>query len=91
MLNGHSAMAKRDFENATDIAATIDPSYSCFSEARKLLEEVGKNPNAMYKDKQQNIRQAQKSKERIAMVTITAVRDVATVYFQRQKKYLFFW
>ncbi len=91
MLMAHSAIAKRDFEYAADIAATINPSCSCFGEAQKLLKEVKKNVNTMYKTEQQDIRQAREANERIAMATVTAARDIAIAYFKQQENYIFFW
>ncbi len=91
MMSARTAYAKRDFETAADIASTIDPTCSCFSDAKALMAKVKRDTDAVYKDEIAEQRENRKAAERVATATINAARDVAVAYFNKKTDYIFFW
>ena len=91
MIMARAEYAKRNFDKAADIAASIDPSCSCFNSAKALLSSIKKDNDAVYKNEMEANREERKSKERMLTATINAAKDVAIAYFKREKNYLFFW
>ena len=91
MIMARAEYAKRNFDKAADIAASIDPSCSCFNSAKALLSSIKKDNDAVYKNEMEVNREERKSKERMLTATINAAKDVAIAYFKREKNYLFFW
>ena len=86
-----AAYAQRDFEEAANIASSIDATSSCASEAKILLNSIKRSADKQYKDELDTKRQEALSKERVATATIKAARDVAVAYYKRQNNYIFFW
>ncbi|WP_299339345.1 hypothetical protein [uncultured Prevotella sp.] len=91
MIMARAEYAKRNFDKAADIAASIAPSCSCFNSAKALLSSIKKDNDAVYKNGIEANREERKSKERMLTATINAAKDVAIAYFKREKNYLFFW
>lgn len=92
MMIAHAEYAKRNFEKAADIAASVDPSCSCFNSAKSLLSSIKKDNDKEYQNEIENQREELRSRERIATATINAAKDVAVAYFKkRENNYIFFW
>lgn len=91
MMSAQAAYAKRDFETAADLASTIDPTCSCFSDAKALMAKIKRDTDAIYHDEIAEQREKRKSAERIATATINAARDAAVAYYKRKTDYVFFW
>ncbi len=91
MMMARAEYAKRNFDKAADIAASIDPSCSCFNSAKVLLSSIKKDNDIVYNNEIEEYREEMKSKERIATTTINAAKDVAVAYFKRKSNYIFFW
>lgn len=91
MMMAQAEYAKRNFDKAADLAASVDPSCSCFNSAKSLLSSIKKDNDKVYQNEIENQREEQRSRERIATATINAARDVAVAYFKRESNYVFFW
>lgn len=91
MMMARAEYAKRNYDRAADLAASIDPSCSCFSNAKSLLSSIKNSNDAVYQNEINERRESRKSRERVATAAINAARDVAVTYFKRKTNYLFFW
>lgn len=91
MMMARAEYAKRNFERAADLAASVDPTCSCFNSAKSLLASIKKDADIVYQNEFDDRRESLKSKERIATATINAARDVAVAYYKRLPNYIFFW
>lgn len=89
MQTAMAAYSQLDFENAAELASSIDVTSSCASEAKKLLEEIKQSIDKQYNYQIETERQQRMSKERIATLTINAARDVAVEYYKSQNNYIF--
>jgi len=67
MSYARAAYAKRSFEEAADIVSTIDPSCSCFNEAKSLLGSIKQSTDDIYADAKQAELEKIQSEERIAL------------------------
>lgn len=91
MMMAQAEYAKRNFDKAADLAASVDPSCSCFNSAKFLLSSIKKDNDKVYQNEIENQREELRTRERIATATINAARDVAVAYFKRESNYVFFW
>ncbi len=91
MMMAHAEYAKRNFEKAADLAASVDPSCSCFNSAKTLLSSIKKDNDIVYQNEIESQKEEMKSKEKIATATINAAKDIAVAYFKRGSNYVFFW
>jgi len=91
MMMAQAEYAKRNFDKAADLAASVDPSCSCFNSAKFLLSSIKKDNDKVYQNEIENQREKLRTRERIATATINAARDVAVAYFKRESNYVFFW
>lgn len=91
MMMAQAEYAKRNFDKAADLAASVDPSCSCFNSAKSLLSSIKKDNDKVYQNEIENQREELRTRERIATATINAARDVAVAYFKRESNYVFFW
>lgn len=91
MMMAQAEYAKRSFEKAADLAATVDPSSSCYNSAKSLLSSIKKDNDKIYQNEIEKERQEQRTRERITIAKVNAARDVAVAYFKRKSNYIFFW
>lgn len=91
MMMAQAEYAKRNLDKAADLAASVDPSCSCFTSAKSLLSSIKKDNDNVYQNEIENQREELRTRERIATATINAARDVAVAYFKRESNYVFFW
>ena len=68
--------AKRSFEKAADLAATVDPSSSCYNSAKSLLSSIKKDNDKIYQNEIEKERQEQRTRERITIAKVNAARVV---------------
>lgn len=97
-----AAYAKRDFIEAADIAASINPQSNCADEAKLLLARIKRDSDKEYNDKLATERELHRdqvalerehmqSQERMHSASMDAARDIAKSYYQRQTRYIYFW
>lgn len=91
MMMARAEYAKRNYQMAADLAASVDPSCSCFDNAKLLLSSIKKDNDMIYQNEIENHKEVMKSKERIVATTINAAKEVAVAYFKRERNYVFFW
>ncbi len=96
LLSAQAAYARHDYAEATEIAMMIDPESSCYAQTRTLLNSIKSSIDkersekiALEKEKMNLEKERIKSSERTKQATITAIKDIATAYFQRQTNYVF--
>lgn len=91
MMMARAEYAKRNFERAADLAASVNPTCSCFNAAKSLLISIKKDADIVYQNEFNDRRESLNSQERITTATINAARDVAVAYYKRLPDYVFFW
>lgn len=91
LLSAHAAYSQQNYTEAAALVAMIDAQSSCASQAKALLNSIKKSIDRQYDDMLAMEKEKIQSNERIKSAQIKAVRDIATAYFQRQTKYIFFW
>lgn len=102
MQAARAAYSQRDFVSASDIAAMINPQSSCSSEAKQLLAQIKRDSDKEYNNQVEIERERYRteaalererirSNERVRTTSIKAVRDIATAYYKRQTRYVWFW
>lgn len=91
MMAARAEYAKRNFDVAADLAATIIPNCSCFSDAKSLLASIKKNSDTAYNNELNERKETRNAAERVAKATIRAARDVAVAYYKSRTNYVFLW
>lgn len=91
MIMARAEYAKRNYDRAADLAASVDPSCSCFDNAKLLLSSIKKENDSVYQNEIESQKEKMKSKERVVTAAINAAKAVAVAYFQRESNYVFFW
>ncbi len=98
LIAAQAAYARHDYEEATEIATMIDPGSSCYAQAKTLLNSIKSsidkeqsNMLALEKEKMAMEKERINSAERTKKATISAIKDVAVAYFQRQNNFFFPW
>lgn len=89
MLSAEAALAKHDYEEAANIISTIDAQSSCAARVNKILATINNELRRQHKEQLSLYRQNMKSRERIALATISATKDIAKSYYSRQTKFIF--
>lgn len=102
LQSARAAYARRDYDEAAEIASCIDITSSCGAEAKSLLASIKRGNDQVYNDEisyrnermraqERMATEKMKSQERITTATIRAARDVAKAYYGRQTNYVYIW
>lgn len=102
MLAARAAYAQRDFEGASEIAASINSQSSCSAEAKQLLAQIKRTNDKEYNDRMAFEREQYRSQvalereqiranERMHSATMNAARDIAKSYYRRQRTFVYYW
>lgn len=91
LMLARAEISKRNYDVAANIAASIDPSSSCYNDASEILSLIKSDVDEMYKVDIANERDIRKSQERFAIAEINAARDIAVAYYKRKTTNIFLW
>ncbi len=91
LLSAQAAYSRQNYEEASELVSMIDTQSSCSQQAQELLNLIKKDLDKQYNDAITMEKEKIRSEERIKTAQITAIKDIATAYYQRQTEYVFFW
>ncbi len=84
LLVAKSQTAGKDFTNALSTLSTIDPTSSCYNEAKSLINSTESKLDNNEKIQWNRKRELMKEKFELQKIEIQAARDVTVAYFNRQ-------
>ncbi len=68
----------------------VDAQSSCAKDAASLLNSIKSAMDRQVADENRMEKERMSSAERVKTARITAIKDIATAFFKRQKSYIFF-